>query len=450
MEMATIITGYAGLFSELGLGAAIIQRSSINKDDLSTVFWFGFCNSIFFTLLCVLLAYPTAKIFNDPKLISVTQAVSVLFIINGFGIVPANLLRKELNYKAIGIAELISIVISSSCMVLIAWLGGGIWTLVFGHIIRDATRVSIYYWEVWWVPHFHFVFNDAKKFLRFGIAIATGNSFRYITDKSDRFFAGQIWSAQMVGFYGFALQLANIPMEKIISLINQISFSALSQLQSKKEEFNSFFLNISKVILILVIPLYVGGYLLGEDIISLLLGEKWSSSVIFFKYLCLAQILKSLTPIINQVHASQGRARWFLYFHIISGILLSISFFYAVPWGEYGILIPWFTIYIAIFLGWLFITLKKLGIKVSDYILFIKHPIIAGVFMALGVHLYELFIINDFHGDFVTTSILLQKYGIFEGMMSIFIKVIIGAIIYLGFLWIADKSFIFRIRGLLK
>jgi O-antigen/teichoic acid export membrane protein len=41
MEMATIITGYAFFFSELGLGAAIIQKPAITKGELSSVFWFG-------------------------------------------------------------------------------------------------------------------------------------------------------------------------------------------------------------------------------------------------------------------------------------------------------------------------------------------------------------------------------------------------------------------------
>ena len=39
--MAILITGYAQKFSQLGLGAAIIQRQDLDKENLSSVFWFS-------------------------------------------------------------------------------------------------------------------------------------------------------------------------------------------------------------------------------------------------------------------------------------------------------------------------------------------------------------------------------------------------------------------------
>jgi len=40
MGMASILTGYVALFSELGLGTAIIQREEVKEKELSSLFWF--------------------------------------------------------------------------------------------------------------------------------------------------------------------------------------------------------------------------------------------------------------------------------------------------------------------------------------------------------------------------------------------------------------------------
>lgn len=432
MEMAGILAGYAGLFSELGLGAAIIQRPHLTRDELSSIFWFGLINSTFFAILCFFLAYPTAAVFHEPRVIPVTQVCGIVFLINGFEIVPANLLRKKLDYKTVGWAEMIGVMVSSSCMLVIAWLGGGVWTLIGGHIIRDFTRVCLYYWKTGWFPHLHFDFREAKSFLVFGVAMAVGNSFGYISNKADRFFAGRTWSVQMVGYYAMALQLTQIPMEKIVSLIGQISYSALSQLQGRMDEFKSFYINLTKIILTLVVPLYVGGFLVGEELIRVLLGDKWIPAIVFFKYLCLAQILKSLTPINSHVHAAQGKSNWFLYFQTANGILLAFSFYITIPRGQYGILIPWFTTYAGVFLVWLYLTLKELEIRVLDYLKHIKHPLTAALLMS-GVVL----LINWFY-NFVH----LPK----NFVIILVIKSFAGAFVYLCYLWTFDRSFLMRLK----
>ena len=39
MAVTTIFTGYAAMFCELGVGASIIQKKEITKNELSSVFW---------------------------------------------------------------------------------------------------------------------------------------------------------------------------------------------------------------------------------------------------------------------------------------------------------------------------------------------------------------------------------------------------------------------------
>ena len=134
--MAIFVTGYAELFSGLGLGSAIIQRNDLNKRELSSIFWFALFVSLLFALSCFPISYLTARLFNNAGIIPLTQSASIIFILSGLQIVPAALLQKEMEFKKVGWVEMVSTCISSILMLLIAYLGGGFWALMGGRMVR--------------------------------------------------------------------------------------------------------------------------------------------------------------------------------------------------------------------------------------------------------------------------------------------------------------------------
>jgi O-antigen/teichoic acid export membrane protein len=62
--MALLITGYAELFSRLGLGSAIIQKQNITDTEMSSIFWFSIMIGTVFSIACFPIAYISSYIFN--------------------------------------------------------------------------------------------------------------------------------------------------------------------------------------------------------------------------------------------------------------------------------------------------------------------------------------------------------------------------------------------------
>lgn len=433
MEMSTIITGYAALFSELGLGASIIQRPTISQKDLSSIFWFSLIVSIVLACGCVIIAYPTAYIFHDRRIIPLTSSVSIIFILTGMQIIPINLLRKEIKFKVIGIIEMATTIIACCSMYVIALLGGGVWTLMGGMIIRQLARTVLLYMTVKWLPAFHFNIWEVKSYLGFGIYVALANSLFYFRGTSDKLFAGMMWTPDMLGYYSFALSLAVLPTDKITAVINQVAFPAFSKLQNDNKRSNDFYLRTIKVTALLVLPLFMGGYLIGEDLVILLLGGKWLNSIIIFRYLCLAQIIRSLNAINSFVHLGQGRSRWEFNYNLVSAILVPVSFYFAIKSRELDvILIPWFATYSVICCVWIIITLKKIGIRLSQYLEYLSQPILAVSTMSAAVLIYQTIIQHDFPS--------------ISRVFSLCLQITIGGAFYIGYLLVFDRSFVFNIR----
>jgi len=436
MEMATIFTGYAAYFVDLGLGAAIIQKKNINKHELSSIFWFVLAIAATISLAIYISAPYIALIFNEPRIQPLIEAISIIFPISGLLVVPSSLLNKNMEFKAIGIIGMISTTMSCIGMYLIAVSGGGVWTLVGGMFIQSTTRLIASYIKVKWYPLFYFNYQQAKSYIHFGANVLAGRTFFYAFDKSDKFFAGRAWSSGSLGLYGFALQLAQIPTEKITTLINQVSYPVFAKLQDNKAEFNQFYLNVVKVTAIMVVPIFVGGYMLGDDIIKLLLNDKWYPMIYIFRLLCLTQIITSLNAVNSFVHYAQGRPNWSLYFHASLAVGMGASFYFVVPYGIDSIVIPWFTTYLLICGIWTIVTIKKLDINIVRYIKNVSSPLYGTFIMAIGLIIIDNAINKiTMHNDFWFAA-------------SVVMKILLGGAIYVIYLWKFDREIFVKIREL--
>jgi O-antigen/teichoic acid export membrane protein len=438
MEMATILTGYVLLFSELGLGAAVVQRENIRDEELSSLFWFVVFWGFFLAIVSIILAYPTVAIFNEKRILRVTQSVSLLFMIGSFLIVPVNILQREMRFKAFGFMEACSIIISCIMMIIIAKLGGGVWTLIGGYIIREFVKFVMVFFILPWRPSLHFRYSEIKPFIKYGLNIATANSLYYVYMKSDRFFAGRALGPNTLGFYSLALQLSDIPTEKLVSLINSVSFPVFSRFQSKPEEFNNFFLKLTSLIASLTFPIYLGGIFIADQLIPLILGSKWIPIILPFKLLCVSQLLISVTTANGMVNNAQGRPRWNLYLNTINCLVLPVSFYIAASHGINYLVIPWLTVNLIIRLGYTWVTLRKLGIYVTDYLKVFLQPCLATVVMLLALVLSK--------------AIYTQQMGSLIIDQKVYLSVIlmIGAVTYAAYFMVFRRGMLYALVNLWK
>ncbi len=390
MEMATIFTGYIFLFSDLGLGAAIVQKKDVSHQDLSSLFWFLFMWAILLGLVCCLLAYPTAIFFQQDKLIRITQASALLFIIGVVIIIPKNLLQRDVAFKKIGFIEASATIISCLFMLGAAKSGLGVWTLIGGFIVGSAARATLYFYFTKWKPLLHFSFVEIKQFIGFGLNVAASNSLAYIYGKADRFFGGKFLGPGTLGYYSMAQTLANMPSEKIISVINSVSFPVLSRYQDQPRKFNLFYLRITALTSMIVFPLYLGAFMVSDTLIPLVLGEKWVLAVIPFKMLCLSQLIVSLSSINAFVFNAKGKPHVNLCVNVAYILLLPPSFYFSVQYGLEMLAVPLVIVVPVVRLIHHLLTMKLLSMTYYQYIQSIYKAIVGTALMIFIVFLVQM------------------------------------------------------------
>jgi O-antigen/teichoic acid export membrane protein len=385
MALSTIISGYAEILSELGFGTAIIQKTEVTQKELSSIFWLSILIGFFMCAACWPISYLTYHMFGSKETISVTQAVGVIFILSGIQVVPTALLKKNMEFRLIAIIEVVSVIISSSIMLAIAKAGGGVWTLALGRISLSFCKtvlVVIYgRWRPSWLMHI----REVTSFFHFGFSMTMAMSIRYLWEKSDRYIAGMFWKTSSLGLYTFALQLAQMPTEKVVTLINQVMYSGLAKVKDNPPEFRSLYLSSMKYTSMIVVPLFTLGYLFSSELIGLFLNSKWQVISQLFSLLCVSQIFLALNAVNNFVHAALGRPYFGLIFHVVCLIAMPLSFWVVAPSGVDAFAYPWLITYGVICIIWIAITIKTIHIPTLQYLASIQAGVVGSLLMVIMV-----------------------------------------------------------------
>lgn len=393
MEMATLLTGYVLIFHEMGLGSAIIQRDEISEEGLSSVFWLSVVWGVGLAMLCWFLAYPTVAIFDKPELLNITRAVSILFLLGPIIIVPRNLMHRELRFKEIGFIMAVSICLSCISMIALAWMGAGVWTLLAGHIVRESVQVVLLFSISRWRPLMYFSLSEAMPYLKFGLPVVGARSVNYLISKTDIFFGGRGFSTNALGQYSFALRLAEIPNFKILSIFNSVAYPALSKLKHDKQGFEKLYLQMLKIVAMIVLPVYLGGSYVAAQLIPLVLGEQWVSAVVPFQYICMGQLAMSLSFANGTINMAQGRPRLDLYFRLGLLPFVIAAFYWGAKSGSIEMLaLPWATVIPLAHIVFTIVTLRYLELPIATFLRNLASPVLGSALMLLALAACDTFV----------------------------------------------------------
>ena len=101
IAMVMVMIGIASVFSDSGLGVALIQRRRVLPIHYSSVFYFNIIVATCLGLLTFFSAGSIAEFYNNAELIPLAQVMSLSFIIGAFSSVQSIRLQKELNFALI-------------------------------------------------------------------------------------------------------------------------------------------------------------------------------------------------------------------------------------------------------------------------------------------------------------------------------------------------------------
>src|SRR4030067_1351348 len=123
LGLAMIFLGFGALFSQLGVGPALIQRSELTPIHIRVGFTLSILLSLIFTLLLMAISPWVAVFLRNDQVTDVLYVVSLNFLFAGFGVVAESLLKRNLRFKSLMWASVWSYVFGYALIgIILAWL----------------------------------------------------------------------------------------------------------------------------------------------------------------------------------------------------------------------------------------------------------------------------------------------------------------------------------------
>ncbi|PLX09115.1 MAG: hypothetical protein C0596_04765 [Marinilabiliales bacterium] len=209
--MLTIFTAIAQVFINSCLSTAIIRDKNASPEDYSTVFYFNIVVSIFFYLLLFFTAPIIAGFYNEPQLVLLTRLVSLVFLINAFGLIQNAILIKAINFKKQAICNLTGLTVSVIVSAILAFMGYGVYSIAW-QAVSQAIVTNVLFWVTSdWRPTGGFKKTSFLRLWSFGSKILATTIIARIVENIDNILIGKIFSAGQLGYYVRAKSSKQLP-----------------------------------------------------------------------------------------------------------------------------------------------------------------------------------------------------------------------------------------------
>jgi len=309
VTMVTAVTGVLTLFRDFGLSNATVQSSQITNEQISALFWINIWVGLVMSLLALAVTPVLVAVYGEPRLKWISIALAGSFLINALSVQHSALLRREMRFVVLTLIEVMSLAISIIAGIAAAMSGYGYWALVVMALSAPLVYMIGVWWAVPWVPGRPARNVGVRAMVQFGVTTTVNSLVMYVAYNFEKFLVGRFLGADALGIYGRAYQLISIPNENFTGAIGEVAFSALSRVQDDRERLDRYFLNGYRMVLTLCVPVTLLCGFFAEEIVTVVIGEKWMAAVPSFRLLAPTILVFAMLNPLSWYLMSTGQAK---------------------------------------------------------------------------------------------------------------------------------------------
>lgn len=334
----TIFINVSNAIVDSGLSSAIIRKKTVTDIEYNTMFIVNMLFSISLYIILYLFAPFISVFFKAASLLDLTRVMGLVVIFNALSIVQNTIITRQLDFKTRTKASLISSIVSGFIGIAMAIGGLGVWALVGQQILRQLLNSVCLWIYTKWLPAIKFSVEKFKDMWGFGWKILISGILYSIWCELTQVVIGRYYSTTTLGLYTRANQFSCIFSTNLTSVVQRVSYPALSQLKDEKDNLKANYKKVIKVTMFVSFVCMMGMAACSRTIISLLLGGKWMACVPLLRLICLSMMFYPLNAINLNLLQIQGRSDLYLRIEILKKFVMIIPILLGVFFNIYWML----------------------------------------------------------------------------------------------------------------
>ena len=316
------IYGFLQEISDTGIRQALIQnRRGTETAYLHNAWLINLARNLILIVILFfgapLIAAAFARNFNPVQLQEILQVSCLILLFDGLSSVSMVLLRKQLIFKPVALAQVLANLVGLAAGLLLSWLTQSIKGLVWGEVICAALLCAFSYAIHPYRPRLKWNGPAARELFGYGAIAYLVTLVDAVGTRLDLLLLGMIaLGGNDVGLYGLSMSLIIGPSFILSQLSISVGFPALSLVQKDMARVKRGAAEMIKATQLIALPMFGVIFLLAPDLVGIL-PEKYAGVGVAWRWLSLTGFslvfLRQLTAPLYAINR--------VYWCVIRGIL---------------------------------------------------------------------------------------------------------------------------------
>jgi O-antigen/teichoic acid export membrane protein len=377
--MVLSVTNFFSLFRDAGLSSATVQRESLTRQEISTLFWINVGVGVFLTTLVAASAPFLVVFFKDPRLFWITIASAAIFFFNSLIVQHRALLDRAMMFTTNVKIDAASALTGTVVAIGMAALGCGYWSLIGQNIIVPVVTAVAVWIAMPWMPGRPRWTPQLRSMMRFGGTVTLNSVIVYVAYNAEKVLLGRYWGPAALGLYGRAYQLTNMPVQQLTNSAGAVAFPMLSRLQNDPPRLRRFYLKSHSLVISLTVPVVITCAVFANEVVSLLLGPKWAGAAPVVRLLSPAILVFALMNPLSWLLRATGLVERSLKLALFLTPVMVFGIVAGLRYGPSGVAVGYSGAMLLLIAPLVLWAKVGTGITNRDYWDCIKRPLIAGL-----------------------------------------------------------------------
>lgn len=326
-------------FAETGIGSAIIQRKNINQKFINNAFTLALSLGLLVSFVLFILSDYLAKFVVNESMSLPLKLMSLTLLCQSMTSPYVSTLQRNLKFMTIGYVNLISLIITTSIAILLAYKGFGYYAIIAKTILNSILTlifvviISKVKFSIEWDK------GIIKSIWNYSGWLLASVVFRNFSQQADRLLMSNFLSVEVLGFYNRPKEFINQISTKINGIFDTALFPVLSGIQDDIKRLQQ---SLTKSIYLLNIfssVLSVTFFFNAEFIIRIFFGSEWLHLSGILQVLSLAVIFNVDGRLADCFLRSLGLTKAQFLFRIAETIIKFSGVIVGAKYGVYGVAI---------------------------------------------------------------------------------------------------------------
>jgi lipopolysaccharide exporter len=308
-SVSLALISVAQVIRDFGLSNYLIQRKSLEPDDIATAFGMSMILGSTLFVLVNAGAPLVGRFYHDASLSQIVHIISINFLILPFNSILVSLLRREMHFSVLMRVNVCAGVIATSTTLGLAWLGMGTWSLAWGEIASNLTiltgvliaggarhlrRPRLLKW---------------RAVLGFGGPVTLANIVTSISMDISDLVVGKVLNFTQVAISSRAQGLMNLFHRDIMGTIRTVAYPAFARAHREGKLLEHQYMAGLSAVTAVAWPFYGFVALFPLEVLRIMFGPQWDMSAPLVPLFCLAGAFGALNGLIPTLMLAAGHSR---------------------------------------------------------------------------------------------------------------------------------------------